>query len=67
MPRTEAGQSDGMLTHGEWLGERGQVGVQCIGHRKEKQLLQHHVLGQRARVGVRVADLFHAGRAQKDG
>ena len=33
-----------------------------IGHREQQQLLEHHVLGQRARIVVGVADLLHAGR-----
>ena len=67
LPRAEAGQSHGVLAHREGLGQRGQVGVQRVGHRQQQQLLQHHVLGQRARVDVGVADLLHAGRAHNDG
>ena len=33
---------------------------------RQQQLLEHHVLGQRARVRVRVADLLHAGRPDDD-
>ena len=66
LPRGESGQTHGVLAHGQGLGQRGQVGVQRVGHRQQQQLLQHHVLGQRARVDVGVADLLHAGRAQDD-
>ena len=38
-----------MLAHGERLGQRGQFGRDRVGHRKQQQLLEHHVLGQRAR------------------
>ena len=38
-----------------------------VGHGEQQQLLQHHVLGQRAGVRVGVADLLHAGGAQDDG
>ena len=64
-PALQAGQAHGVLAHGERLGQRGQVGVQRVGHREQEQLLEHHVLGQRARVGVGVADLLHAGRARR--
>jgi hypothetical protein len=67
LSRAEPGQSHRVLAHGEGLGQRGEVCVQRVGHGQQQQLLQHHVLGQRTRVGVRVADLLHAGRAQNDG
>ncbi len=67
LARVEVGQTHGVLAHGERLGQRRQVGVQRVGHREQQQLLEHHVLGERARVGVGIADLLHAGRAQDDG
>jgi hypothetical protein len=56
-----------VLAHGQRLGQRGQVGVERVGHREEEHLLERHVLGQRAGVVVGVADLLDAGRPQDDG
>ncbi len=65
-PSGEVGQADGVLAHGERLGQRGEVGVEPVGHRQQQHLLEHHVLGQRARVAVGVADLLDAGRPDDD-
>ena len=62
----EVGQAHGVLAHGERLGQRGQVGVERVGHRKQQHLLEDHVLGQRPGVVVRVADLLDAGRPDQD-
>ena len=56
-----------MLAHGQRLGQGGQVGGQRVGHGEQQHLLEHHVLGQGARVGVGVADLLHAARSDDDG
>ncbi len=63
----EIREAHGVLAHREGFGERRQVRVERVGHGEQQQLLEHHVLGQRARVGVGVADLLHAGRSQDDG
>ena len=62
----ETGQTHGVLAHGQRLGQRGELGADGVGHREAQQLLEHHVLGEGARVGVGVADLFHPCRPEDD-
>ena len=67
LARLEPGEPDGVLAHGQRFGQRGQVGVERVGYGQEQHLLEHHVLGQGARVEVGVADLLDAGRGHDDG
>ena len=55
-----------MLADGQRFGQRGEVGVQPVGHGEEQQLLEHQVLGQRARIVVGVADLLDARRSEQN-
>ena len=65
LPRPEAGQPHRVLADREWFGQRGQLGRQLVGHGEAEQFLEHHVLGQRAGVGVGIADLLDAGRVRR--
>ena len=56
----------GVDAHGHRLGERGEAGVEPVGHLERQQVGQHHQLAVPAGVLVGVADRVHAGRVERD-